>query len=167
MTALPINAPSAGEPAPRREASIGGMLRDLARINTDSALFFEAAVQHLDDPNLRALFSQTAEVRRGNAEQLRSALAAAGEPADGSGSVLGALHRLWTEVRGVVQGRDEHAVLAEAERSEDAVKRCYERARGEADAGGGPGPFAAMLDEHQAKARAVHDRVRMMRDLTA
>ena len=40
-------------------------------------------------------------------------------PAADSGSVAGALHRGWVDVKSMVTGKDEEAVLNEAERGED------------------------------------------------
>jgi uncharacterized protein (TIGR02284 family) len=152
------------------DARHAATLRDLARINTDSARFYEAAAVFLDDPNLREFFRQCGSQRHAAAEGLRGELASHGVLEAENGTVLGTLHRWWTELRGAVRGRDEHAVLEEAERNEDAIKKVYDKALTElgADApGGAEGPLAGAIKVQGTRVRETHDRIRMMRDLTA
>jgi uncharacterized protein DUF2383 len=44
------------------------------------------------------------------------------------GSVRGSMHRAWTNIKSAITGINEHAVLAECERDEDAAKHAYEAA---------------------------------------
>lgn len=49
------------------------------------------------------------------------------KPTD-SGSILGALHRGWIDIKSILTERDSHAILVECERGEDVAKETYAKA---------------------------------------
>jgi len=59
---------------------------------------------------------------------LQTAVKALGGDPENSGSVAGALHRGWVDVKSLVTGKDEEAVLNEAERGEDHALKAYKEA---------------------------------------
>jgi len=74
--------------------------------------------------------------------------------------VSASLHRGWIDIKSVVTGKDDHAIVAEAERGEDVAKGVYEKALKEPLSG-----TAQMLVQQQAaKVRQAHDAVRDLRD---
>ena len=82
-----------------------------------------------------------------------------GDP-ERSGSMAGALHRGWLDIKSVVTGKDDHAILAEAERGEDVAKNAYESALNE------PLPASAetLVEQQAVKIRQAHDDVRSLRE---
>ena len=50
-----------------------------------------------------------------------------GSPSTG-GSLTGAVHHWWMNIKSLVTGGDETAIIAEAERGEDAAKTAFESA---------------------------------------
>jgi len=97
------------------------------------------------------------------AAELRTAIRALGvEPAT-SGSVGGSIHRVWTNIVSSMTGMDEHAVLAECERGEDAAKGAYEKALEE----NLPPEVEAMVQRQYQGVKENHDRIRDLRNQAA
>lgn len=138
-------------------------IKDLVEINTDSAEGFRAAAGKVESTELTQFFLDCATNREKNANALRSYLAANDEDFKPDGTVLGTVHRWWLELRGTVQSGDEHAMLAEAEQGEDAIKARYEKVLKET-AGN---PLNDVLLKQYATVKSMHDTVRDMRDARA
>ena len=85
-----------------------------------------------------------------------------GEPAT-SGSVGGTLHRRWTDIMSSVTGMEEHIVLEECERGEDAAMRNYEAALKE-DL---PADIEVIVRRQYAGVKENHDRIHALRDQSA
>ncbi len=139
-------------------------LQGLIKINTDSHEGFNTAADQLEgNARLGSFFRECAAERQTFARELQTIVGAnAEEPADG-GTAKGTVHRWWLEIRGTIQSGDEHAVLAEAERGEDAIKHEYEDVLKS-------NPGSAVNDVLQRQYAAVkrrHDQVRDMRDAAA
>lgn len=138
-------------------------LQDLIEINIDSSKGFHAAAEKIEDPKIASYFRDCASERKAFANDLsRYVELNAREPKD-TGTVKGAVHRWWLELRGTVQRGDEHAVLAEAERGEDAIKARYENVLKET-AGS---PLNSVLQHQYASVKSRHDQVKAMRDAHA
>ena len=82
-----------------------------------------------------------------------------GDP-ETSGSMSGSLHRGWLDIKSAITGKDDHAIIAEAERGEDVAKSAYENAQKETL----PGPAQTLVEQQAAKVRQAHDYVRDLRD---
>jgi uncharacterized protein (TIGR02284 family) len=75
----------------------------------------------------------------------------------------GALHRGWLDIKSAVTGKDDHAILVEAERGEDAAKSAFEEALREAL----PASSQTLVQQQAAQVRRAHDEVRSLRDRQA
>ena len=111
--------------AERSERDVLHHLIDLCR---DGERGFRAAADHVSDPTLKALFTDLATQRKRFAEDLMPHLQRLGGPPDATGTSAGALHRQWMLLQGLVPGRHDHRVIAEAERGEHAALEAYEEA---------------------------------------
>jgi uncharacterized protein (TIGR02284 family) len=85
-----------------------------------------------------------------------------GEPAL-TGTASAAVHRAWTNIKSSIVGMDEHAVLAECERGEDAAKHAYESALQE----NLPEDIAALVRRQYQGVVHNHDQIRDLRDRAA
>lgn len=135
-------------------------LQDLIRINIDSYKGFEQAATTIENESIASLFRTIAGHRRDHAEELRRVVAMTDEEAADSGSIKGTVHRWWLATRGAVSGGDDYAVLAEAERGEDAVKHEYESAIKDIE----DVPVREIVAKQFAEVKGGHDRIRDMRD---
>jgi uncharacterized protein (TIGR02284 family) len=97
-------------------------LNSLLETTQDSVKGCVACAEGVTSPRLKMVFETAARRCDEGAAELRTAIRAlGGEPAT-SGSVGGSIHRVWTDIVSMT-GMDEHAVLAECERGEDAISR--------------------------------------------
>ncbi len=134
-------------------------LQDLIQVNLDSRDGFVEASENAEEMSIGSLFRELAAERNGQASELRSLVASQSkEPAD-SGSYSGAAHRLWMDLRAALGGGSA-AMLSEAERGEDHIKRKYEEAMTEHQGD----TVREILQRHYEAVKASHDRVRELRD---
>lgn len=104
------------------------ILNDLIKISKDGELGFLQAADHVQDQELKSLFQEKATGCRHAIHVLQNHISdLSGEPMD-TGSMLGAVHRGWINVKSMVTGHDDHAILVECARGEDAAQKTYEEA---------------------------------------
>ncbi len=145
------------------EANVVSHLQTLARLNIDSRDGFRYAVEKLPAESLalRELFTEAAAERDKQAAQLNQYVELNDADPNKSGSFAAAFHRSMIALRDVFSNEhDPYAVLAEAERGEDAIKGQYEKALKET-AGSA---VTDVLNHQYAAVKSMHDRVRDLRD---
>ncbi len=138
-------------------------VQELIQINLDSHVGFRTVAEQVESAPIARLFRECSDERRGFANDLQRIVRANGETPETDGSIKGAAHRWWVSVRGMVQDGDEHAMLAEAERGEDAIKHKYEEVLREI-----PGNAVSdVLHLQYASVKSRHDQIRSLRDARA
>ena len=138
-------------------------LQDLIRINIDSCKGFEQAADTIRSRPIANLFRRIADDRRYHVHQLRKMVEMTDEEAEDSGSIKGTVHRWWLATRGALSGGDDHVVLIEAERGEDAITKRYEAALNAASDAG----IEQLLRDQYVEVKRGHEAVRGLRDLAA
>lgn len=138
-------------------------VQKLIEINIDSSKGFTAAAEKVENRDIANYFRRCGQRREAFSGELQRIIGMNGEEPEDSGTLKGTMHRWWLELRGTVQSGDEHAMLAEAERGEDAIKERYEEVLKET-AGS---PLNAMLHRQYASIKQDHDTIRDMRDARA
>jgi uncharacterized protein (TIGR02284 family) len=135
-------------------------LNDVRQTLRDGEEGFRTAADHATNAHLKRVFEQYATQRGEMAHELDEEIGKLGGTAGTSGSVSGSLHRGWMNLKGSVNGLDDHAILEEAERGEDTTKEAYAKAlKTDLTAG------ARRLLEDQAEiVRLAHQEVRALRD---
>jgi uncharacterized protein (TIGR02284 family) len=135
-------------------------LNNLIETCKDGEIGFKTAAEGLTAPAYKAKFLEYSQQRAGFARDLQARVRALGGDPEKTGSVSGSLHRGWIDIKSVVTGKSDHAILAEAERGEDVAKAAYEKAVKEAL----PPDVATIVQQQAAKVREAHDHVRDARD---
>lgn len=135
-------------------------LQDLIQVNIDSRDGFRQAAEVIDDLTLQSAFEQLADDRDQQADELARYVSWNGDQPRREGSVSAAVHRTWMRIREMLSSDNTYAVLAEAERGEDAIKGAYERALRTA---AGTAMNDVLLHQY-ASVKAAHDRIRDLRD---
>ena len=136
------------------------VLNNLIETCKDGELGFKTAAEGLKSPEIKAKFLEYSRQRAEMVRELQSEVRRLGGDPEKSGSVSGSLHRGWFDIKSVVTGKDDHAIVAEAERGEDVAKAAYEKALKETLSG-----TALTLVQQQAlKVRQAHDHVRDLRN---
>ena len=136
------------------------VLNNLIETVKDGERGFRTAAEGLKNPQTKSLFDEYSRQRAQMARELQDEVRRLGGDPEKSGSTAGALHRGWIDIKSVVTGKDDHAIVAEAERGEDVAKNVYDEALKE------PLPASAqtIVQQQAAKVRLAHDRVREIRD---
>lgn len=136
------------------------LLNDLIKISKDGELGFLQAAEHVHNQDLKSMFQEKAEGCRHAIHVLQNHITDLdGEPMD-TGSMLGALHRGWVNIKSTLTGHDDHAILVECERGEDAAKKVYKEALNE----NLPREIRVTIQHQFDGVQANHDLICALRD---
>lgn len=141
------------------------ILNNLIETLKDGQEGFRAASEDVKSPDLKSLFSEYSLQRSSFAGELQSLVRDFGEhDPENSGSVAGAVHRGWIDLKSALTSQDDHAILSECERGEDVAVAAYRKALEDPDIAA---PVAETLQRQYSDVKAAHDRVKALRDATA
>jgi uncharacterized protein (TIGR02284 family) len=135
------------------------VLNNLIETCKDGEYGFKAAAEGVSDNDTRLLFQQFSQQRAGMARELQGEVRRLGGDPEKSGSVSGAAHRGWINIKSAVTGKDEGAIVAEAERGEDSAKKAYEDALSQ---GILSTQTQALIRQQSSIVHSTHDRVRSL-----
>jgi uncharacterized protein (TIGR02284 family) len=136
------------------------VLLSLVETLQDSQKGFADIGEHLTDEQVKRYFLAESLKRANFRAELENELHRAGmADVKESGSVTGAVHRAWGDLKAKLGGGD-HTLLETAEQGEDEAKKAYKNAL-EQDL---PLPIRQLLTEQQAHVMTSHDYVKAHRD---
>jgi uncharacterized protein (TIGR02284 family) len=141
-------------------------LNGLVEICKDGQQGFQSAAEGVKNSQYKQLFSEYAIQRGQFIGELQAEVRRLGGDPEQTGSIAGALHRGWINIKSVVTGEDEGAILSECERGEDSAVKAYEEALKE----GLPADVAPVVERQYHLVRQAHDRIRgleRVKDATA
>ncbi|WP_344726350.1 PA2169 family four-helix-bundle protein [Corallibacter vietnamensis] len=97
---------------------ISNKLNNLLVKNYDAEKGYTNAMKNVENPNLKMFFKRRATERSQFAKELRTEILQYGELPEESGSLKGAAHRGWMNLKSTFTTNDEEAILEEAIRGE-------------------------------------------------
>lgn len=121
---------------------------------------FKEAADGVKRSDLKSLFYEFSQQRSQFAGELQSHVRSLGGDPEDSGSTLAALHRGWINIKSVVTGKDDEAILNECERGEDSAKNNYRSAL----ESGLPSNVLDVVQQQYESILSAHDRVKALRD---
>jgi uncharacterized protein (TIGR02284 family) len=121
---------------------------------------FKEAAEGVDRSDLKSLFYEFSQQRAQFAGELQSTVQQLGGDPEKAGSMAGALHRGWINIKSAVMGKDEAAILNECERGEDSAKNAYKSALEEAL----PANVMETVQTQYVAVQSAHDRIKALRD---
>lgn len=135
-------------------------LNNLIETCKDGQKGFEeaAAIVHCND--LKAQLQDLSRQRAEFATALQSEVSRLGVTPEKGGSIAGAIHRGWINLKTALTSNDDQAVINECERGEDSAVAAYQEAM-KADLAP---QVTAMLSTQYQKVKAAHDKIRDLRD---
>jgi uncharacterized protein (TIGR02284 family) len=142
------------------EQSVISTLNTLIETCRDGEAGFRNAAENLEDQSVKSLFNEFARERAACADELRGEVQRLGGQPEESGSVSGALHRGWMDVKGSLTGRDDATIIAEAERGEDVAVATFRDALRQ-DL---PSSVQPVVQRTYAHVKDVHDRVHALEE---
>src|ERR1700694_4856567 len=105
------------------------ILDDVVAVLRDSQEGLRDAAEHTACPDLKLMFMDFSTQRAQFRGELQNEVERLGNPAPrDAGTVLGALHRRWMELKAAVVSNEDQAVIEECERGEDALIKTYSKA---------------------------------------
>jgi uncharacterized protein (TIGR02284 family) len=137
---------------------IASTLNQLIQTCKDGENGFHAAAAGVDDVNLQHLLESYSQQRSEFAAELQQEVKRLAEKPAQSGHASAAVHRSWIEIKSVVTGRDEGAIIAECERGEDMAVKAYEQALSSTL----PADLKAVVERQFLKVKEAHDQIRSL-----
>lgn len=134
-------------------------LNELIETLKDGQKGFAAAAEDVERVDLKALFQDLSSQRERFSAELQAMVVRTGNEPEESGSMAGALHRGWINVKAAVASRDDIAILEECERGEDAAVTAYREAL-KSDLG----DARAKVMEQATAVKSAHDKIRNLRN---
>ncbi|MBV4501598.1 ferritin-like domain-containing protein [Pseudomonas shirazensis] len=105
------------------------VLNDLIEYSKDGEKGFKTSAEDVKNPELKAFFVKRAAGCATSAAELQSEVRRLGGDPETTTSVSGDLHRGWVNLKSLVTGKDDEAILNEVERGEDHALKAYKEAR--------------------------------------
>ena len=137
------------------------ILNDLIETSKDSEKGFRTSAEDTRNGELKSVFVARAQDCAKAAADLQQLVSRLGGNPESGGSVAGAVHRGWVNLKSSVTDRSDLAILEECERGEDVAKARYKKAL-EADL---PDDIRDIIQHQYDGAVRNHDQVRDLRDL--
>jgi len=136
------------------------ILNGLIQTCRDGQEGFKDAAENVETSDLKTMFYECSQERSRFVGELQALVRSLGGEPEDSGTMLGAMHRGWMDLKTAISTNDERGILSECERGEDSAKKAYQ------DAMSKPMP-ETVLDVLRTQVRAIfacHDRVKSLRD---
>ena len=141
---------------------VAGLLSDIAKRCRDGEQGYRLAAEDSRDGEIKQQLRQLSRERAGMAEELDALIRKYGgvPPAPG-GTLLGAAHRAFVDVKAALSRDDRRAVLEEVARGETVAEESYDVVKREEL----PQDVKETILRHHARVRATRDRYRQMSGL--
>jgi uncharacterized protein (TIGR02284 family) len=136
------------------------VIEKLIEVCKDGEKGYKDAAEHVKRSDLKTFFTTQSSERGRFARELQAVLMNLGKTEKkGSGTVAGALHRVWIDTK-VGLGAGDKSILESVEKGEDEARDAYRKAIGSPLP-----PDAADIVSRQARSiQTAHDQVKTLRD---
>ena len=135
-------------------------LNNLVETSRDGEEGFRTSAEHAKDAQLKSLFQNRADSCAAAVRELQDIVLAQGGKPSESSSVSGTLHRRWVDIKSMVTGRDDVAILNEVERGEDVAVASYKKALSQ----GLPSEVQDLVERQYQGVLRNHDQIKQLRN---
>lgn len=136
------------------------ILNGLIETCKDGQEGFKQSAEGVKDSHLKTTFYEFGQQRTQFVGELQTLVRELGGDPENSGSITGALHRGWINIKSVITGQDEAAILNEAERGEDIAKGYYKDALEK----NLPANVLSVVYKQSEAVKYAHNKVKLLRD---
>lgn len=137
------------------------VLNDLIETSKDGEAGFKDLAENTNNAHLKAVFTKAAGETASAAAELQAHVRSLGGDPETTTSVAGDLHRRWVDLKSAITGKDDAALLNEAERGEDVAKKSYKKALENTDIST---EARALIQKQFDGVMRTHDEVKALRD---
>lgn len=134
------------------------LIKTVIQVLNDGSTGFADIGEHLQSPELKSFFMTESQTRARFAKEVAAAAGISTE--DAGGTIGGAIHRTWGDLKAKLGGGD-HTLLETAEQGEDASKKAYKEALEDTSL---PSAVRSVLQTQHSHIQASHDKVKALRD---
>lgn len=135
-------------------------LNSLIQTCRDGQEGFKVAAEGIERSDLKTIFYEFSQQRADFVGVLQGLVRSLGGDPEDSGSVSAALHRGWMDIKSLVTGKDEEAILNECERGEDFAKEAYQ----DALKTNLPANVSDVVSQQSQVVLAAHNRIKALRN---
>ncbi len=135
-------------------------LNNLIETCKDGQEGFKQAAEGIQRSDVKSVFYELGQQRAKFAGELQALVRELGGDPETTSSTSGALHRGWINIKSAITGKDDAAILNEAERGEDVAVNAYKKALEE----NLPANVQTVVQQQSTEVKAGHDKVRGLRD---
>ena len=135
-------------------------LNNLIETCKDGQDGFKTAAEGVQNSNLKSSFYEFGQQRARYVGELQTLVRELGGDPETTGSTSATLHRGWINIKSLVTGQDDEAILNEAERGEDVAKDQYKKALEMSL----PANVTTVIQKQYQEVQAAHDKVKALRD---
>ncbi|MBU3054598.1 ferritin-like domain-containing protein [Pseudomonas indica] len=137
------------------------VLNDLIETCKDGEKGFRECAEGIKSTQLKSTFSQRALGCAEAARELQEMVRSLGGEPETSSSIAGNLHRRWVDLKSMITGKSDEAILNECERGEDVALKAYREAL-EKDL---PANVRLLVEKQCQGVQRNHDEVKALRNL--
>ena len=141
---------------------VGEKLNNLLEKTYDAETGYKKAAENTDNSNLKTYFQRKAQERYDFGHELKTEIKAFGQEVDKGGSVTGAAHRAWMDVKAFFSADDAESMLEEAIRGEKASLEEYKEVLKETSL---PTSTSTVLNGQAQKIAAGLSTIKRLEDL--
>ena len=141
---------------------VGEKLNNLLEKTYDAEKGYKKAAENTDNSNLKTYFQRKAQERYDFGHELKTEIKAFGQEVDKGGSVTGAAHRAWMDVKAFFSADDAESMLEEAIRGEKASLEEYKEVLKETSL---PTSTSTVLNQQAQKIAAGLSTIKRLEDL--
>lgn len=132
-------------------------LNSLISTTIDSAEGYAEAAKASEGNRFGALFLSHSEERRRVVSRLQQEVSSLGSDPEDDGTALAGVHRVFLNLKAIVTGHDEKAIINEVEAGEDHIKAKFEDALRDQDLSPS---VLALIEEAYVSVKQGHDEMR-------
>ena len=134
------------------------LLNELIVTCKDGEKGYREASEGIQNPFYRMMFSEYSRQRSKFASELQAQVVMLGGQPDRKGTVKGALHRGWMNLKNAIAGHDDNLIVDECTRGEDlAIKQYKDVLKQDL-----PAKLRSLLEHHMNEIVATQKRVKVM-----
>lgn len=135
-------------------------LNNLIETCKDGQQGFKDAAEGIENSELKTVFYDLSQQRSKFSGELQEEVRSLGGDPEDTGSLTGSIHRGWIDIKSVITGQDETAILNECERGEDVAKKVFKEAL-ENDL---PANVKQTVSKQNDEVQKAHDKIKSLRD---